>query len=544
MTTGALGSAQGRRHLRAPRTSGAIVIEPPLEQALALWDANLALRQRYDYDVQGRRLVDLAASARAELLREAQRYTRTYRDVRREGSPQRILLAGHQPQLFHPGVWLKNFALSALAARADGVAVNLVIDNDTVKRAAARVPGGTVADPTMEDVPYDEPSAVIPYEERPVMDRDCLASFGRRAAARIEPLVARPLVHKLWPLVIGRAEAGESLAGCLSQSRHRLEDEWGLSTLELPQGRVCQFEAFYWFACHVLAHLGRFREYYNAAVAAYRRENRIRSANHPVPDLTADGEWLEAPFWIWHRNSPRRRRLFAKLSGDSTVLSDRAGLEIRLPLTAERDGGAAVAVLAELAGRGIKIRTRALSTTLFARLFLADVFLHGIGGAKYDELTNELVRRFFELEPPGFLVVAGTLHLNIPRQSVTDEQLRQVDQRLRDLAFHPERFIEPERISPPSARGGVQALMATKQRWIATTPTRANAKLRCQGIQHANAALAPWLADERHELESSRTRLATALRAEAVLAWREYAFCLHAEESLRNFLLEFSRPKP
>ena len=42
---------------------------------------------------------------------------------------------------------------------------------------------------------------------------------------------------------------------------------------------------------------------------------------------------------------------------------------------------------AGLQTRGIKLRSRALTTTMFVRLFLADAFLHGIGGAKYDEVT-------------------------------------------------------------------------------------------------------------------------------------------------------------
>ena len=55
-----------------------------------------------------------------------------------------------------------------------------------------------------------------------------------------------------------------------------------------------------------------------------------------------------------------------------------------------------------LAGAGCKVRSRALTTTLFARLLLADLFLHGIGGGKYDELTDELMRRFFGCRAAGF----------------------------------------------------------------------------------------------------------------------------------------------
>ena len=48
----------------------------------------------------------------------ARRWTAAYRNVPRRSRPIRsglIYLAGHQPQMFHPGVWFKNFALGELA---------------------------------------------------------------------------------------------------------------------------------------------------------------------------------------------------------------------------------------------------------------------------------------------------------------------------------------------------------------------------------------------------------------------------------------------
>ena len=59
---------------------------------------------------------------------------------------------------------------------------------------------------------------------------------------------------------------------------------------------------------------------------------------------------------------------------------------------------------------------------MYARLFLADLFIHGIGGAKYDELTDELMRRFFKIEPPEFLTLTGTLLLPFPRAAATTEE--------------------------------------------------------------------------------------------------------------------------
>ncbi len=77
--------------------------------------------------------------------------------------------------------------------------------------------------------------------------------------------------------------------------------------------------------------------------------------------------------------------------------------------------------MAGLEAEGFKVRTRALTTTLFARLFLADLFIHGIGGGKYDELTDAIVRRFYGFEPPRYLVLSATRWLPLPSFPVTSD---------------------------------------------------------------------------------------------------------------------------
>ena len=101
--------------------------------------------------------------------------------------------------------------------------------------------------------------------------------------------------------------------------------------------------------------------------------------------------------------------------------SDRAGLGARLPLAADSDATAAVEQLRQLRRRGVKLRSRALITTLWARLVLGDLFLHGIGGAKYDQVTHLLIERFFGLPAPGILVLSATLHLPIARPRARTE---------------------------------------------------------------------------------------------------------------------------
>jgi hypothetical protein len=519
------------RELRAPRGHGEAVVDPPLAESGGVLAANRALRAEYCYDFHGRCLSHLAVDARAELLAEARAWTAGYRDVPPPvDAAAPLLMAGHQPQLFHPGVWFKNFALDALARRHGGLGVNLVVDNDTMKSSALWVPGGSVERPRTTALPMDQPVPQVPYEERSIVDRALFASFGRRAAERLAPLVRHPLIESYWPTVVARMEAGANLGESLAQARHQWEGRWGSATLEVPVSRVCRTPSFRWFLVHMLLELPRLRTAYNRVVRAYRRVNHIRSIAHPVPDLAAEGDWIEAPFWIWSREDPRRRHLFASRRAGMLRLTDRRGLEVELPLGPDDDPGPAVARLDEFERQGVKVRSRALITTLWSRLVLSDLFLHGIGGGKYDQVTDALIAEFFDLEPLRFMVLSATLHLPIAHRTTTIDDLRAVQQRLRELTWHPELYVEESGGSLPDPA----ELIAAKRTWIHTESTPHNAWRRFREIRRLNDLLQPYVEADRRRLQAERERTAQALRDEAVLSWREYAFCLFPEETLRE----------
>lgn len=530
------------RRLHAPSDDGATLVEPPLDEAAALVAGNAQARAGHDYDFQGIRLSRLAANARRELLDEAVGWTRGYRDVSLPavGHQTPILLAGHQPQLFHPGVWFKNFMLGRLARQLNAVAVNLVIDSDTIKSAALRVPGGTLAEPHAAAVPLDQPSSAIPYEQRPILDRECFAQFGRAAGRQLSSLVRDPLLGDFWPLAVKRAEQMENLGACLAQSRHQWEGRWGLQTLELPQSRICDAESFAWLVVHIAAQIRGFRQVYNEAVGEYRRAYKVRNAAHPVPDLAAEEPWLESPFWIWTGADPTRRPLWVRQRGGRCVLGNRHDVELELPLSPDADGRAAVERLQAAARQGIKIRSRALVTTLWARLVLGDLFLHGIGGAKYDQVTDLVIERFFGRVPPRYMVLSATMRLPVARPKRAVDDGLQVERQLRELDFHPERYLNGVgRDSPSHHLAGDSAaaeLAAAKRRWIDTPQTPENAARRHREIVRLNAALQPWVQPRREDLLARRAEEVHTRQVDSVLAWREYAFCLFPEAKLRELL--------
>jgi hypothetical protein len=313
-------------------------------------------------------------------------------------------------------------------------------------------------------------------------------------------------------------------------ARRALERRWGCHNLEVPVSRLCGTEAFAWFAAHLLCELPRFHALYNGSVHDYRRRYEIRSRNHPVPDLGAEGDWLEAPFWAWRAGQGRRGRLLARTAGGRVEL--RVGGEAWPALPRDEPAEA----WRELEGRGYKVRPRALTNTLFARLLLTDLFVHGIGGGKYDELTDNLMRRFYGLEPPGYLVLSGTLLLPVRRYPVTADDCRALARRLRDLEYNPQRHLEDGARAEPAVR----ELVEQKRAWVARRPeARPGRRERFRRLRALNDLLRPWVADRADRLAAELARCDRQLRANAVLGRRDYAFCLYPEAALRPFCTQF-----
>ena len=96
--------------------------------------------------------------------------------------------------------------------------------------------------------------------------------------------------------------------------------------------------------------------------------------------------------------------------------------------------------------RAENLLPRALTLTMFLRLFLADLFIHGLGGARYDKITDELIRRFFKGEPAKYTVASATLSISLHKDSCFSKvlalpSLHEVQYKIRRLLFNTQEFL-------------------------------------------------------------------------------------------------------
>jgi hypothetical protein len=496
---------------------------------------------QWDYDFQGRRADVLRAKARAEVVGLAHEFLNAHAldfavDVPGAAplTSLPLVITGHQPELFHPGVWVKNFVTAAVAKASGGVGLNLIVDNDIPKTSAIQVPRVARGLVKVERVEFDRWVSETPYEDWRVTSEEQLQSFPERVERVLGDAASQSVLRGFWPRL--RAHRDVSQLGLrFALARHEVESEWGVKNLELPLSTICQTESFLWFASHLLAQLPRYRQVHNAALAEYRVLHGIRSRNHPVAALAVQEDWVEAPFWAWRAEGPRRRALFVRQRGRTMELriAGEDDVLIELPLSPQSEACCAVERLRELPARSVRLRTRALLTTMFSRLLLGDLFIHGIGGSKYDQLGDEIIRRFLGIEPPGFLTVSMTLWLNLPQDGTSPGDFSALERELRDLRFNPDRHLsEP---LPDDAR----SLIRTKSDLIAAnTETHRKRAERCLAIRRCNDALQQFVEKKRAELSAARSIFLERVASNRLARNREYAFVLHSEARLRELFGE------
>ena len=90
-----------RQRWVAPADDGGVLLDPPLDRVPELLDKNRRILDQSQVVLAGTALRDLRAQR--------------FRPDSHSGAP--AVVTGHQPEFFHPGVWIKNFVQHGIARR-------------------------------------------------------------------------------------------------------------------------------------------------------------------------------------------------------------------------------------------------------------------------------------------------------------------------------------------------------------------------------------------------------------------------------------------
>jgi hypothetical protein len=519
-------AADRYRQFRVPQESGKALIDPPLDRVRANLQVLDAEASFGGLEFCGQPISLVRREARREAVEIALRYTRRYRDVLtppRQPEVTPILLSGHQPELFHSGVWFKNYLLSQMAKESGAVGINFLVDNDLCRNTAIRVPtrakdGSILA----SSVAFDAPRDSIPWEHRRLNDAECWRQFPTVVRDTLLPELDSPLVTELWKYACESVERNGRIGYAIAEARHRLEADLGLETLEVPLSELVSTRAFARFSVQLLSELPRLQTVYNSQRVLYRTLHHIRSQAHPVPALEQQQGWLEAPWWVYRPEAPKRQRLWVKLIDDSLMLSDRAGWQAVIEGRLECDRAASQWL--DILSDGVCLRPRALLTTMYMRLIIGDAFIHGIGGGKYDQLTDAIIQEFLGVHPPEVFIASATLRLPTGVEDSSDVSSQQLREKLWQLKHHPESAVAN---GPPSGDTDEIATLSNRKReLLANIPERGAKWEWHHELTSVNRRLTELTAAQAAAAQQQLELATIAERHRRILESREYSFCL------------------
>lgn len=312
-----------------------------------------------------------------------------------------LVATGHQTELYHPGVWIKDVVIDAIASRLQGKALHLAVDTDHVKHLVLRYPGATL--PISDDprsTSADWSALVASPSSRQL---ELLEQSVRETTASLN---FRTLLPEFLQQL--RITNEPNLSRALTTALLRIDQSLGLSRSSVIASDLWASDAFAVFVHHVAAHADRFADDYDATLDAYRAETGVTNPNRPMPNLLRTSESVELPLWLDDLATGRRTRPTVFRIDGVWVLQpvDRDAF----PFDPRLDGWEAARRLKEyLRQSRLRLAPRALTLTMFVRLCLVDLFVHGIGGGRYDQVTDRIIERHFGIEPPAFAVTTATL---------------------------------------------------------------------------------------------------------------------------------------
>ena len=505
-----------------PQGHGELLAEPDLDSWPSLLSANVTAASGWELTVAGRSLSDYRALVRSQMLELAEEFTARI-GVQAAAKPydsRPVVMTGHQPEFYHAGVWVKNFLLQKLTERTDAIGINVVVDTDAFRSLTVSMPcfRPEVSRCVLE-LAKGEPEAY--YAFAPVPSGARIAEFCSAGAGSLATLpTPSPARHfdafceKLRAAAHDAANIGE----LLTFARRRYESSAGTTYLEVPLSALVRTKAFHLFVAHIALDAPRFAACHNEELTGYRKLTGTRSKTRPFPDLaTSDDGWTELPFW--YQSSTVRTNVRCRLEGDKLLL-DRGEATIEIPARPD-------AVAEALSGLEGIVSPKAVTLTMFLRMFASDLFIHGVGGAGYDRLTDAVIGCYFGIEPPAFTVASLTMHLPIGGHAVTEGEIAEVRQRIHRLEHNPDSMLGDVSFDDEAERLRAIRLAEEKSELVEKISfPGADKKDLGSRIRALNEELGTMMEPIREALAEEMKRLESMGADAEILTDRTYPFCL------------------
>jgi hypothetical protein len=532
-----------------PKNNREIFIKPAYDDIPRLIDLNRERFKSYGFDINGIPFSEFRERVRSETLKKAGEYTEKIKslcsklniagienlpcidDAYKSGMD--IIETGHSPILAHPGVLIKHGLVNSIAKKAKAIGINLVVDNDVCHDDCLNIPDIKGLDSSVERIEFLPGLYNLAFEEIRYTDSTQLTAFKESVLKVLHnPDMKKTFEDFINPVI---RLSGETLqfTDLFTSARHAFLLKFGIGNLEIPVSLISEADPFLNFFLHITANAKSFVDIYNAKLGEYRRLKKISSRANPLPDLMEKGDVVELPFWIWGEGE-LRKDLYASVADNrriSIICEDKIVDHFDFGEDGNLSGNSSENLrrLKDLISKGVKIRPKAIVNTMYSRMFLSDLFIHGIGGAKYDLITDEIIREFFGVEPPVYAAVSATLYLPYKPFDVSGEDVNELKHVIKDMGYNPDKYASGAVMED----AGMKSMVSEKRELIDKEVHESEEKHRVfERLKELNALMKEEISPLVEEKEKELEELEKKIRYNSIVTDREYPFCIYPESIL------------
>jgi hypothetical protein len=544
-----------RRSFKVPQNKQ-IFFSPSADKIGSLLEENKRIFDHYSFKILNQPFKEIRGKSRKKVVEKALSFSKKFDlDIGGKIDPayQYIIQSGHQPVFFHPGIWIKNIFLSELLKSPlpdKSLGLNIILDNDICKDLNLSLPVlSSNGNLKLEKVDFLSSTLTpnLPFEEYPCPSLELITKFSRNIIHRLKSLesenknilnnfknYARCMENS--SCFCNQNYKRGNLGEFLGLARRLYEQEIEPTYLEIPFSKICDSDEFISFFLEIIKNIKTFSKIYNNKLDEYRKLFKIRNRAHPSPNLMVEKNLTEVPFWIWKEGDQRKKIFILKEEEVNYLYNDSYGKIFLI----EKEGSKSLSSLkALLKEQELKIRPKALLLTLYNRLFISDLFIHGLGGAKYDLVTDEIIREFFKVEPPHFLVISCTLYPNFkssPRASVF--KISALKKKIRDLEFNPERYVDELPLTKKE-KNQIGELAEKKTKLIQKIK-RASSPIEkreiSEEIKVTNNFIVEKIIPLKYELDKKIEKEEEKMKQAKVYTFRKFPYCFFSAKTLRKLL--------
>jgi hypothetical protein len=523
-----------------PRQHGEVLIEPPAQQ-LAAFLAAARSGTKHSTQLATAAIDTLAQLARRELMVAMTRFAGEtgFHPPSEDALMQPWIITGHQVELYHPGVWSKVILTDSLAKQRHGLAIDLLVDHDTVDHLGCAVPQWIGADLQKKMITWAEASA-LPAEflSSPRHDEKTRWLSELQQFPLIQTDSLKEFTH-YW-----QEDSDSRYISWMSRSRRSFERSFGMDVQHVPCSYICSGRAWHSFVLLWLREARNWCNTYNSALDEYRVRQEITNPGRPMPNLAITEKELELPFWIYGHRQPRQRLVLQTNSGPRLMCGDR-----HIDVTDLLSGdllAAAEELRRRLESVNLRVRPRAMTLTMFVRLLLSDLFIHGIGGALYDQMTDQIMYKLFGVCPAYACASAGWL---LPVAGHIDQSagnLSHLKWRENHLRCNPEQLV-PQNELTAAAKDLLhqrrdlisainQSLITDRQEHRRRGPHWLRRRADFRRLHEINTLLLQRFGPQVDKLKSQMNHAELTQRNLSAARWREYFLAFHPRASLQQLI--------